>query len=238
MAINFPNSPNTNQSFTASGKTWHWDGTSWKLQFGSASSSYTLPIATGAVLGGIKVGSGLTIDSSTGVLSTTGGGGGGSSTFIGLTDTPVGFGTAGQYLKINAAANGLEWTSASASIDLTAFSVTTEAPGTSALSYNNTNGVFTFTPTDLSGCLMVSLNNPTTGQVIKYNGTTWVNSTDNVGTGGGGASTLFGLTDCIETGLQSNAGEVLRYNGGNWTNYDISADIPVSYTHLTLPTKA
>ncbi len=232
MAINFPNSPNTNQSFTASGKTWHWDGASWKLQFGTSSSTYTLPIATGAILGGIKVGSGLSIDSNTGVLSTTGGSGG-SSTFVGLTDTPSAFGTAGQYLKINAGGTALEWTTAGVSIDLTAFSVTTAAAGTSALSYDNTNGVFTFTPTDLSGCLMVSLNNPTTGQVIKYNGTTWVNSTDNVGTGGGGASTLFGLSDVIETGLQSNAGEVLRYNGGNWTNYDIGADIPSILSDLT-----
>jgi hypothetical protein len=36
---------------------------------------YTLPIASDTVLGGIKVGTGLSIDGSTGVLSTTGGGG-------------------------------------------------------------------------------------------------------------------------------------------------------------------
>lgn len=39
-------------------------------------SSYTLPIASSSTLGGVKVGSGLSIDGS-GVLSTTGGGGGG-----------------------------------------------------------------------------------------------------------------------------------------------------------------
>ncbi len=43
------------------------------------SSPYILPIASYTILGGIRVGSGLTIDPSTGVLSTTGGGGGGTT---------------------------------------------------------------------------------------------------------------------------------------------------------------
>lgn len=48
-----------------------WNGSAWvKLATGSG-SSYTLPIASASVLGGIKVGSGLSIDG-TGVLSTTG----------------------------------------------------------------------------------------------------------------------------------------------------------------------
>lgn len=37
-------------------------------------SGYTLPIASASTLGGIKVGTGLSIDSTTGVLSSTGGG--------------------------------------------------------------------------------------------------------------------------------------------------------------------
>jgi hypothetical protein len=43
-------------------------------------SSYTLPTATSSVLGGVKVGSGLTITD--GVLAATGGGGGGSSSLV------------------------------------------------------------------------------------------------------------------------------------------------------------
>ena len=31
MAINFPNSPNVNDTHSSGGKTWKWDGTSWKL---------------------------------------------------------------------------------------------------------------------------------------------------------------------------------------------------------------
>lgn len=54
-------------------------------------SSYTLPPATNSVLGGIKVGSGLTITGD-GTLSATGGGGGGSGTVtsVGLS-MPTGF---------------------------------------------------------------------------------------------------------------------------------------------------
>ncbi len=44
--------------------------------------SYTLPIASASTLGGIKVGTGLSIDSSTGVLTATGGGGGGSTVAV------------------------------------------------------------------------------------------------------------------------------------------------------------
>ena len=46
---------------------------------GGGGGSYTLPIASADTLGGIKVGAGLSIDSTTGVLSATGGGGGGTS---------------------------------------------------------------------------------------------------------------------------------------------------------------
>ncbi len=54
---------------------------------GGGGGSYTLPIASASTLGGVKVGSGLSIDN-TGVLSATGGGGGGgggSVTSVGVT---------------------------------------------------------------------------------------------------------------------------------------------------------
>ena len=72
MAINFPNTPNPNDTHSSGGKTWIWDGTSWKLN------------------------------------STTAGG-------MALTD----------------------------------LSVNTTSTGTAALSYNNSTGVFTYTPPDL-----------------------------------------------------------------------------------------
>ena len=73
MAINFPSTTGqaTDGTFThtASGVTWAWDGTTWKAQ--GVTGSYVLPTATATSLGGIKVGSGLSIDSSTSVLSAT-----------------------------------------------------------------------------------------------------------------------------------------------------------------------
>ena len=61
MAINFPNSPSNGDQHTASGITWTYDGTTWKAD--GVTSSYTLPTASSTVLGGIKVGTNLSINS-------------------------------------------------------------------------------------------------------------------------------------------------------------------------------
>ena len=67
MAIDFPNSPGNGSQHTASGITWTYDGTTWKAD--GLTSSYSLPTASSTVLGGVKVGSGLSI--STGTISST-----------------------------------------------------------------------------------------------------------------------------------------------------------------------
>jgi hypothetical protein len=48
MAINFPNSPNVDDTYTANGTTWIWNGTVWAIRFktsridgGTAYSVYT-----------------------------------------------------------------------------------------------------------------------------------------------------------------------------------------------------
>ena len=69
MAIDFPNSPSVNDTHTSAGVTWKWDGTTWKAE--GVTSSYTLPTASSTVLGGVKVGTNLSINS--GVLSASGG---------------------------------------------------------------------------------------------------------------------------------------------------------------------
>lgn len=58
---------------------------------------------------------------------------------------------------------------------------------------------------------------PSSGQVLKWNGTAWAPGTDNTGGGGGGATTLDELLDVVITGTPAN-GEVLSYNGTNWAN--------------------
>lgn len=59
----------------------------------------------------------------------------------------------------------------------------------------------------------VVITTPSNGQVLKYNGTNWVNDTDATG-GGGGA--LDDLTDVVIT--TPSTGQVLKYNGTNWIN--------------------
>ena len=59
-AIDFPSSPSVNQTHTASGITWTWDGTSWKAQ--GSTTTYTLPTASTGTLGGVKVGGNFSID--------------------------------------------------------------------------------------------------------------------------------------------------------------------------------
>ena len=89
MAINFPNSPNPNDTFTDGGRTWIWDGTTWKIYSSTASG-----------------------------------------------------------------------------IGLNQLSVTNASVGTSALSYNNTTGVFTYTPPDLSSFITQQYTLPTASTTV------------------------------------------------------------------------
>ena len=65
MAIDFPatsgQATDGSYTHTASGITWGWDGTTWKAQ--GVTGSFVLPVASTTQLGGIKVGSGLSITS-------------------------------------------------------------------------------------------------------------------------------------------------------------------------------
>ena len=89
MAINFPDNPTPNDTFTNGGRTWIWDGTTWKIYSSTASG-----------------------------------------------------------------------------IGLNQLSVTNASVGTSALSYNNTTGVFTYTPPDLSGYITSQYTLPTASTTV------------------------------------------------------------------------
>ena len=67
---------------------------------GGGTTTYTLPTASATVLGGVKIGSGLTITN--GVISATGGGGS-ATNLDGLTDVTLSAPTNGQVLKYNSA---------------------------------------------------------------------------------------------------------------------------------------
>lgn len=58
----------------------------------------------------------------------------------------------------------------------------------------------------------VVLTSPTNGQVLKYNGTQWINAAES----GGGSISLDGLTDVVIS--TPSSGQVLKYNGSQWVN--------------------
>lgn len=68
--------------------------------------------------------------------------------------------------------------------------------------------------TNLDGLSDVVLTSPTNGQVLKYNGTAWVNGTD--ATGGSSIGSLDDVPGVVLTSPTN--GEVLKYNGTNWIN--------------------
>ena len=63
----------------------------------------------------------------------------------------------------------------------------------------------------LEGLDDVTISSVTTGQVLKYDGTDWVNANDS-----GGVSALDELTD-VDISSATN-GQVLKYNGSEWVN--------------------
>ena len=65
--------------------------------------------------------------------------------------------------------------------------------------------------TDINGLSDVVITSASNGQVLKYNGTNWINDTV-----AGGSSNLDGLTDVVITSASN--GQVLKFNGTNWIN--------------------
>lgn len=82
---------------------------------------------------------------------------------------------------------------------------------------------------NLDGLSDVIITAPSTGQVVKYNGTNWINDTDATG-GGGGA--LDDLTDVTITAAAT--GDLLRYNGSAWVDSPDSAYQPADADLTTI----
>lgn len=59
----------------------------------------------------------------------------------------------------------------------------------------------------------VSITSPSSGQVLKYNGSAWVNDADSTS---GGSVNLDSLDDVAISG--PSTGQILKYNGTNWVN--------------------
>lgn len=104
------------------------------------------------------------------------------------------------------------------------------ASGVGTLTYNNTNGTFTFAPPDLSGYLTgigtisghtdVQVTNLQVGQVLKWDGANWVNSTDLTSTGGTG-----GIEGVVFQDNTSNVGTAATLNFGTNLSATIGSGI-------------
>lgn len=108
MALNFPNNPNVNDTFTSGGITWTWDGVSWNG--GLSSNSETDPVFQASPAANITTGS------------------------ISNWDTAYGWGDHGAQGYLTSG------------LTLSDLSVNVAAAGSANLAYDNTNGVFTYTP--------------------------------------------------------------------------------------------
>ena len=107
MAVNFPNSPSTNDTHTENGYTWKWDGTTWIIQ----SLAPPGPAGPAGPPGSSGPPGPAGSPGSAGPPGPAGSPGSGSSTFVSLTDTPSTF-TADKFVKVNSGGSALEWTDA------------------------------------------------------------------------------------------------------------------------------
>ena len=180
MAIDFPatsgQATDGSYTHTASGITWGWDGTTWKAQ--GVTGSFVLPVASSTQLGGIKVGSGLSITSE--VLSRDAIG------LNDLSDVSTSGVSSGQILKYN----GSSW--APAADDTSAY---TNAEVDSHLNKNTAN----------------------TGEVLSWNGSDY----DWVAQSGGGGSYANSDVDAHLNTSTATSGQILSWNG---SDYDWVAD--------------
>jgi len=128
------------------------------------------------------------------------------------------------------------WVSQSGGVALTDFSVTTNSAGTAALSYNNTTGVFSYTPPDLSSYLTAETNdltsavtwanvpnaNITESSVTQHQAALSITESQISDFGtyltGITGENIGNLSDVTIT--SAAAGEILRYNGSGWVNSD------------------
>jgi len=138
--LDFPDSPNLNDIYQASGNQWIWNGSVWKripdpgsqglqglqgnqgnqgrqgLQGLSNQGAQNAQGTQGRQ--GLQGLSNQGAQNAQGTQGSSGGGGGGSTTFVGLTDTPANFtGSANKFLAVNSTPDAVEFVDAPSGLE-------------------------------------------------------------------------------------------------------------------------
>ena len=162
-----------------------------------------------------------------------------------LADVDSGTPSNGQIIKWDGDSWALAADETAAGIALTDLSVTTVASGATSLKYDNSTGIFTFTPPDLTSYLTsVAINDLTdvdttgaaAGSVLKYNGTSWVIGIDNnTGAGEGVDFTQFSAVTAAagNTSLTYDDAGTFTYTPPDLSSYALSANIPDNLSDLS-----
>lgn len=163
-----------------------------------------------------------------------------------LSDVDDGTPTVGQIIKWDGNSWALSADDTGSAASLGSFSVNTLASGAASLIYDDTTGVFTYTPPNLSSFLTsVAINDLTdvdttgavSGSVLKYNGASWVIGTDN-NTGGSGGGVDFTQFSAVtanagNTSLTYDDAGTFTYTPPNLSGYALSANIPDNLSDLS-----
>ena len=238
MAINFPPNPTPNETHTDAGRTWKWDGTSWRLE-GNA-SNYTHPDHTGDVTSNADGATTIADDKVEEKHINAGGTVGADKVLVydasatgkwKWADQSVGI-TDGDKGDITVSNSGATWSIdddavdsaeiASGAVDLDHLSASGTKDNTTYLRGDNTWATITSGATSLEALNDTLINTSTLAQdqILKYNGTKWVNDTVSSGVGS--------LTQVLTVGNTST----LALTAGNITGDSLNlASSTLSISH-------
>lgn len=198
-------------------------------------NNYSLPVATASDLGGVKIGSGVTV-AADGTISVSGGGGGGASALTDLSDVSLNSPQDGQALIYDSAnsvwVNGNGGSGASSLTGLTDVTISGTPTNGQVLTYdtNSSQWVNDDIPTPaapaLGGLSDVTISSASNGQVLKYSNGDWVNDNEAV-------PTLDNLTNVSISSLANN--QILKYDSANqvWKNANETTPTTPSLDDLT-----
>jgi hypothetical protein len=245
----------SNVSATAptTGQVLKWSGTEW-----TPSTDLTAATGSGIALTDLSVGVGaagtsnLSYNNATGVFTFTPPDLSGYATTSAiptalqdLSDVDDGTPSLNQIIKWDGNSWALAADETAAGIALTDISVNTITSGAASLIYDNTTGILTYTPPNLSSFLTsVAINDLTdvdtagaaNGSVLKYNGTSWaIGADNNTGSGGGVDFTQFSAVtaNAGNTSLTYDDAGTFTYTPPDLSNYALDSNTPDNLSDLS-----